>query len=444
MVVALFLVELTLPTFNNLSTKNLSLDLLKNSHTILFVSGITLFTTLIAGSYPAVFLSSFQPADALKSSSSSIKNPAVFRKVLVVIQFSISITVIAGTLIVNKQLQFMQDKKLGFNKDQVLYLHGEINYTAFKTEAIKNPGILAVSAASCLPTYTPYSTNDISWEGKNKNDILLMHHLMIDFDYIDMFEMKIALGRNFSKAVKTDATENYIVNETAAKLMGLKDPVGKRFYLFGNEGKIIGVVKDFNFKSLHNKIEPLILRITTNDDMLYTLIKISPQNVEETLNSVEKTFRQTNSHLPFEYKFLDENIEQLYRSEKNLSKIFNYFSLLAILVSCLGLLGLAYFTAEQKTKEIGIRKVLGSSVSGIIFILSKNFLKWVVLANAIAWPISWLAANKWLQGFAYRIEVGAWVFIFAGGAAFIIALFTISSIVTHAATTNPIKAIRTE
>jgi predicted permease len=443
---ALVLVELLMPTFNRLSGKALSLEILGGNVFFILVA-ITLLTGIVSGSYPAFVLSSFQPVKVLKGITQSGVSGARFRKVLVVIQFALSIILIVSTLAVSKQLHFIQNKRLGFDKEHLLYIRlkgaFEENYETAKAEVQQAPGVLAVSATGQLPTYIGSSTSGFDWDGKNPEETILMHIASVDFDYTDVFKMEMASGRFFSKKLSSDTANAVVVNETAVKVMGMENPIGKRLEGFGKKGQIIGVLKDFHFKPIQKQIEPLVLAII-QDWRSYMLIRIQPENIPQTIAAVEDVWNKLNPAYPFEYRFLDEDFERMYRSEQRMGTLFQYFTFLAILISCMGLFGLASFVVEKRTKEIGIRKALGASVPGLVALLTKEFTKWVLAANIIAWPAAWYASDNWLQSFAYRTDLGIWIFVFSGILALSIAIATVSFQAVKAALSNPVKALRYE
>jgi predicted permease len=450
-IAALILVYLLLPVFNNVSGKLLSLDSIKEPMFLLGLFGILLLTGLIAGSYPALVQSSFKPVDSIKGRGQrfSFKSgKSLFRQVLVVTQFTLSILLIVGTLVVYKQINYMLSKKLGYEKESILYFIKRANvntqYDTFKSELLRDPNIISVTTSSDIPTYSVHSTTAFSWEGKDPETSFLIHQFSVDHDYIKTFNMNIIAGRDFSREFPADnSTQSFIVNETAVKAMGLNNPVGSKFQLYDYSGQIVGVVKDFHYKSLQKEIEPLVLRIEPQRDS-YIFVKFRSENMQEAIASVRKIYDSFNPTFPLEYTFLDEALEQLYNSEQQTKKIFNYFTLLAILISCLGLFGLATYLAQQKTKEIGIRKVLGASILNIVSKLSKEFIMLVCVANLIAWPLAYLAMNKWLHNFAYRTKIDLMLFIFAGLISTFLGLLTVSYKSIKAATANPVKSLRYE
>jgi len=384
--VAVLLVFLFLPAFNTLSGKQLSLI---NSFDLSLLSGllgITALTGCLSAIYPALFLSSFRTIGIIKGSLSSGSKRPLFRRALVVAQFSLSIIFIIGTVVIYSQLEYIRKRNIGYNKENLIYLtlQGEVQnkHQIIKNEMKRSPNVLNVTASNVLPSFLDTGAGGLDWEGKDPKFEAVYNYASVDFDFIETFQMEMAQGRNFSREVISDDS-NFILNETAIKEMGLNDPVGKRFSMWGMEGKIIGIVKDFNFRPLHTEIEPLIL---TPKAMPYTyiFIRIPDENYASAIKYLEGVWNRLNPEYPFDYHFLDADFDRLYWDEQRLGKIFGYFTCLAIFIACLGLFGLAAFVAEQKTKEIGIRKVLGASILGVTALLSKEFTKWVLLANVIA------------------------------------------------------------
>lgn len=441
---ALLIVEVLLPVFNGLSGKTLSLNSSGNIAIFASLLGIALFTGLLSGSYPALFLSSFIPGKVLKSSYRSSGSSSILRKVLVVFQFSLSIFLIISTTVIYSQLQYIQSKDLGFNKENLIYagINERIreNYDAIKNEILKNPHILKMTRTFQLPSYNRYSA-PVEWEGKTPDQNINFNISLVDPDYLETLNLELIQGRNFSYEFSTD-TSNYILNEEAVRQMGLDSPIGK-WLEFGEKGQIIGIVKNYHYMPFTYEIEPLILYYNPSY-FRYTMLRISGNNIPQTLGFLENIWGKFAPEFPFEYHFLDEDYERIYRTEQRLGELFRYFTFLAILISCLGLFGLASFMAEQRTKEIGIRKVLGATVSSVAFLLSREYTKWVLMANVLAWPIAYLAMHKWLEGFAYRVDMSAITFLLAGLLTLLIALFTVSYQAIKASITNPVEALRHE
>jgi ABC-type antimicrobial peptide transport system permease subunit len=447
LILAVVLVELFLPAFRNLSGKPLESGSSSNINILLAVVVMTLITGFLSGTYPALFLSSLRPVKVLKGKLKTEGRGYIFRKILVVSQFSLSILLIICTVLVSNQVDYMRNRKLGLDKEQVVYIpiRSELveKYDPLKIELLKNTGIRNVAASSNIPSYGVILTLDyITWEGKDPENTTVLHATSAGYDFIETLNMEMIEGRSFSKEYPTD--ENAVViNETARNKIGMEDPVGKRLMLNETELPIIGIVKDYHFKSLHSEIEPLLL-INAPSLYRYILIKLDSGDIPSTLANTESTWKTFFPDTPFEYHFLDEAYDKLYRTEQRMGTLFNYFTGLAIFISCLGLFGLASFMAEKRTKEIGIRKVLGASVSGVVILLNKEFIKWVLIANVIAWPVAYYAMSQWLQGFAYRTNMGVWNFTLAALAAFAIAVATVSFQSIKAATANPADSLRYE
>ncbi|MGC4101700.1 ABC transporter permease [Ferruginibacter sp.] len=432
-----------MPLFNGLSGKELSFDL-TNYH-IWQVIWITMLGTLaISSIYPALLLSSFEPLKALKGKISAKISDAIFRKVLVVVQFSFSIVLIAGTFIISKQLHYIRSKQLGYDRENVLAFFmrdmGK-HYDAVKTELLKQPGIVNVTRASANIVRIGAQTGSNWWEGKGKDETMMVRPMTIDKDFMSFFNMQMKEGNAFTGAVLDSA--HFILNETAVQTARIKDPIGKKFKLWEREGTITGVVKDFHLASMKNKIEPVVFFYDPKN-MGAIYIKTTGKDAPKAIAATEKKWKQYNADFPFEYFFLDNIFNNLYRSEQRTGSLFNVFALMAIIISCLGLFGLATYTAQVRTKEIGVRKVLGASVPGIIKLLAGDFIKLVLIAITIATPVAWYLMNKWLQDFAYKTNIGWMVFALAGLAAVVIAVATISFQAIKAAVANPVKSLRTE
>lgn len=441
---SLLIVEVLLPVFNSLSGKNLSLNSSGNLAILASLSGIALFTGLLAGSYPALFLSSFLPGKVLKSTYRSSGSSSILRKVLVVFQFSLSIFLIISTAVIYSQLQYIQSKDLGFNRENLIYagIDERIreNYDAIKNEILRNPHISKMTRTFQLPSYNRYSA-PVDWEGKTPDQNINFNLSVVDPDYLDTMGLALIQGRNFSDEFTTD-TSNFILNEEAVKQMGLEKPIGK-WLEFGEKGEIIGVVKNYHYMPFSYEIQPLILFYNPNY-FRYTMLRISGNEISQTLGFLENIWGKFAPEFPFEYHFLDEDYERIYRTEQRLGELFRYFTFLAIFISCLGLFGLASFMAEQRTKEIGIRKVLGATVSGITLLLSREYTKWVLLANILAWPTAYFAMHKWLEGFAYRVDMSVITFVLAGLLTLFIALLTVSYQAIKASVANPVEVLRQE
>jgi len=433
--------------FNELAGKQLTFNPFINMELGAGLLLIAILTAVLSGSYPALFLSSFEPVKVLKGAA-TVTRGAMFRKALVITQFAITITLVVCTAVVYFQLDYLRNKKLGYKKDNMLYVSmtPQItqDYNTIREELLRNPNIQKVTAMSNLPTSGFWFSNSRwEWEGMEPGTELLIRGVYVDIDYVDAFDMEIVDGRAFSKDMATDTIKSFIVNETAVKAMGIEKPVGKLLGRGDLMVPIIGVVKDYNYRSLRSPVEPLVL-IPTKSYLTTMCMSVSMENVAETVSYVEGIWKQFEPERAFSYGFLDERLDAMYRSEERIGTIFRYFSVLAILISCLGLFGLASFLAEQRTKEIGIRKVLGASVPGIIVLLSKEFSKWVLIANVIAWPAAWYFMNRWLEDFAYRTDFGLTVFVLSGLLAFFISILTVSYQTIRAARSNPVDSLKYE
>lgn len=445
---AVVITSLLLPVLSNLTEKDLSWNV-AGIGTILFgLVIITLFTGLVAGSYPALFLSTFQPVSVLKGSLKSGAASSRFRKVLVVVQFSLSILLIIGTIVVYKQMNYMRNKKLGWDKEHLLFIPVKADirnsYDVLKTELDRDPKILGVTGSFKLPGFSYSNAGGADWDGKDPNQEVLISINSVDFDFIETLKIEMAEGRSFSKEFPSDATSNsFIVNEEVAKLMEKESVIGERFSFVGREGLIVGVMKNFHYQTVQNKIEPLAIHVY-RDYFNYMLIRIPPESTSASLESIENTWNRLIPHYPFEYMFLDEAFDSMYRKEQTIGILLKYFAILAVFVACLGLFGLASFTAEQRTKEIGIRKVLGANTSQLTLLLCREFFLLVLLANLIAWPTAYFVMKNWLQSYAYKINLGLSIFLAAMGLALIIAIISVSYQAIRAALANPVNSLRYE
>jgi len=442
-------VKLSLPVLNNLTGKHLSLFPFQNAYMVPLLFGLILFVGIVSGSYPALYLSSGKPIDRLRSITGYRANRSLFRVISVVGQFAISVLLIACTMVVFKQLNFVRNRPLGFDTDYVLKIPMNDglrrSYESFKNRLLQNPNVSAVSASQAIPYDEDYKTSGLEWNTKDSGMVPMVRYSIVDYDYIELYEMEVLDGRSFSMRFSGDR-ENFIINQTAAEYMNMKSPVGKRLKFWGREGRIIGVVKDFHHVSLHNEIMPHVFTINPrfHRGLKYISVKVNSTGLSDTIKSIQAAASTAAPDFPFEYAFLDQGIGNLYRAEQDLGKIFSYFAFLAIFISCLGIFGLSAFTAQQRIKEIGIRKVLGCSVSGIIIMLSKKFSLWVLLSNLIAWPIGYYVMSKWLRNFAYRTDFKLTVFILAGVLSLIIAALPVGYQALKAAVADPVESLRYE
>jgi putative ABC transport system permease protein len=437
---------LLLPLFNEITSKTLSLDLL-DVKVVLIFSGIVFFTAFVAGIYPSFFIAEFKPVEVLKGQLKSGSRAGMFRKVLVVMQFSLSIILIISTVVVFRQMSFMQNRDIGFVRENLFYvwMQGDMqkNFETIRSRLLADPAIESVSASGQVPISIGNSTQGVEWAGKNPDDKILFTNMDVDFDFIQTMKMEMADGRSFDRTRITDSA-NYIVNEKAAEKFGFTNGTVDQDLTFWKEkGKIIGVVKDFNFGSLHSAIEPLIMRVQQSN-VNCLLIRVKPNETEGGLRVTEKLWKEYAAAYPFKYTFIDQDWQDYYDAEAQRGKVFNVLSALSIIISCLGLFGLSAFSAERRTKELGIRKVLGASVPGLVQLMSKEFALLVLVASAIGCPAGWFLMEQWLQGYAYHISVGVVTVVAAALLCLFIALFTVSYHSVRVSRFNPTRSLRYE
>lgn len=438
--------------FNDIAAKEMKWSALFSPSFLPVLIALPLLVGLLAGSYPAFFLSGFRPIEVLKGKLKLGSKSGSLRSVLVVVQFTTSIILIIGTIVVYRQLHYIQSTNIGYKKDQVLIVDNtgalNSNVDAFKNEVQKMTGVVSGTMSSFLPVSNS-SRNDNTWSKEavmTSQNGFDMQNWAIDYDYISTMGMQMAKGRNFSRDFGADST-SVIINETTAKILGYNDPLGKSLYTFGENNvvvkyEIIGVIKNFHFETLHKEVAPLCLRLDKNP---YTIsFKVNTADVSGLITNIKSKWNAMAPGIPFSYRFLDDSFSDMYKAEQRAGTIAIIFSSLAIFIACLGLFGLATFIAEQRTKEIGIRKVLGASVQGIVQMLSKDFMILVAISFIIAVPVAWYFMHSWLQDFAYRTDLSWWIFIVAGIAALAIALLTVSFQAIKAALSNPVKSLRTE
>jgi len=441
-------VSFVLPAFGSLAGKEMSWNATGAGVLALGLAGIALLTGLVSGSYPALFLASFKPVSTIKGKLKSGTGNAVFRRILVVVQFFLSAALIIGTGVVSKQMTFIKNRNLGWNKEQVVAIpirsYSLPSLEALKAELANTPGILNVAVATQKPSYTSWSSSGFDWEGKDPSLKVDVTYMGADDGYVDTMGMTIAQGRNFSKEFPTDKTESFLINEELARLMGYENPIGKSFSFWEQKGKIVGVIKDFHFQPLRRKIEPLVIQWADLDWTNFLFLRLAPEGISEILGTVRRTWEKILPNIPFSYQFLDEDFARMYRSEERTGTLLKIFTAMAILVACLGLFGLASFGAEQRTKEIGIRKVLGASVPGIVVLMCREFLVLIGLANLIAWPVAYFAAKDWLNNFAYRTQIPAVFFVGALIISLVIGLMTVIYKAIRAASANPVESLRYE
>lgn len=452
LVIGVIMAWMLMPFFNSISGKELTINSLWSGSFIVFLVLLPLIVGIVAGSYPAFYLSSFQPIKVLKGKLNVGSKKSALRNSLVVFQFFASIFLMVGTLVVYRQLNFIRNQKLGFEKEQVLVLNGTAslreNGTAFMNSVLALPGVKSGTWSGYLPVSSS-SRNDNTFSKETVMDSrngFNMQVWTVDENYIPTLGMELVNGRNFSKEMLTDSS-GMIINEKAAAVLGYADAVGKKVYRSDGNGStveytVLGVVKNFNFESLRRNIAPLSLILGRS--RWQAAFKVSTDNLPGLISQFETKWKAVNPEMPFNYRFLEDSFNDMYNAEQRIGKVALSFAVLAILIACLGLFGLATYMAEQRTKEVGVRKVLGASVGNIVTMLSKDFLQLVVIASVIAFPVAWWAMDRWLQDFAYRINIGWWVFLVAGLAALFIAILTVSFQAIRAALANPVKSLRTE
>lgn len=460
-ILALCLVEISLPYFNDLFGQDLQTNYFQSWSIPVLLAGITLLVGIISGSYPAFFLSAFRPVNILKgnffgSIGRRIGGSQILRKLLVTGQFAITIILLIGIGIISEQIDYFQNKSLGFEQSSLMLIRSRPavnqNYEAFENALETNTAVQEVTRAmGSFPGKPSWGYRFVP-EGYTQEQPIAMQILYADYDFVETMQMEIVNGRDFSRNFPGDQQQAFIINEAAAEMLGWEgdEILGKKMAYFGSgseeiekTGEVVGVVKNFHNKSLHSQIEPLIITLTW-PRMGHVAVKLHPGHDAAAIEFIESTWQQFVPDWPIEYSFLDNTLQQQYAGEEQLSEIINHFAFLAIFIACLGLFGLSAYTSEQRTKEIGIRKVLGATTPGIIHLISRQFTTLIIFANIIAWPLAYWAMNSWLQNFAYRIEIGWQVFLLAGVSAFLIAITTISYQAIKAATANPVKALRYE
>lgn len=446
LLLALALVQLLLPWFNTLAGKEMTFDLLHDKELLLGLIGITMLTGLVSGSYPALFLSTFQPVHVLKGSFRSSPGSATFRKTLVVLQFALSIFLVIGTGVVYNQLEYIRNKNLGFDKEHLMTipLRGDIrqSYEALKTELEREPGVLSVTGTGQLPSYIG-SNSSASWDGKDPEQTLLVSQNTVDYGFVETMKLQIENGRDFSEDFPTDEASSFLINQELVKIMGVPSPIGMNLKIGGREGTIVGVMNNFHFQSLRNTIEPIALTLTPGG-VNHAMIRLRPDDIAKSVEAIERIWRRVIPQYPFAYAFLDTKFDEMYRSEARMGSLLNAFASFAVVVACLGLFGLASFTADQRKKEIGVRKVLGASVSQVTVLLCRQFAILVGLASLIAWPMAYFVMQNWLDQFAYQSGLKAPVFIIAAALALVVALLTVGYQAIRAALLNPVMSLRSQ
>jgi len=450
MLVSILLMYLLLPAFNSFTNKQIAAPVIQPAFWMYFLA-LLFITGIVAGSYPALYLSALKPVRVLKGVVSFSRGATWFRKGLTVFQFVLSIFLIIATIVIIRQTNFVENTQLGYNRDNLVYIQveGELSngnkYQLFKNQLQQMPGIAMVDRSTEAPHSMGFTVyDDVRWDGKDKNASVGFKPSSVGFDFIKLMNLRMADGRDFSRLNATDSSDAYIINEEAAKEMGIKNPVGKWISAWDKKGHIIGIVKDYHINSLREPIHPLILDVKEDIYFGVVIVRTKPGQTKQALASMAKVYKTLNPNYPFTWQFVDEEYKKLYNNEQMVAKLTVVFAVLAILISCLGLLGLVMFAAEQRLKEIGVRKVLGASLSQVAGLFSKDFLQLICLAFLVASPLAWFAMHNWLQGFAYRVAISWWVFGLALSISILIALLTISYQSVKAAMANPVKSLRTE
>jgi len=447
-ILAVIMVFLFLPKLNALSGKALTLSLTENFGLMLGMLGIAFVTLMVSGTYPAFYLSSFSPVKIMKSAASTGSGHSSLRKFLVIAQFAVSIILIISTIVITQQMIYIKNKELGFDKDHLAYVEllGDLKtrFDTVKNELLRNPSINSVTVAQSLPNNASSFAGGLEWEGKPADLRGGMNFISVEKDYFDTVGIEFIEGETFKTIPDNRLLREFIINEKAVELMKIENPVGKSFKMWDRDpGRIIGIVKNVHNAPLHLEIRP-VLYVQFPYFFDYLIINMKNENISDTIGFIQDVTRKINPNYPFEFHFLNEIIEQYYQTERQINRIITYFTMLAVFISCLGLFGLSLFMAEQRVKEIGVRKTLGATVSSIVGLMSKDFLLLVAVANLISWPASYFIMNKWLQNFTYRIDMGVWIFALAAGMALLIALVTISFQTIKAATANPADSLRYE
>jgi putative ABC transport system permease protein len=450
-IISFLLVALLVPVFNNLIERELSLDIFLNIESIGLMVLLSLIVGIVSGSYPAFFLSKLMPSSILKKESKSGRRSSLLRNTLVIAQFSITTVLIVASLVVYFQLNYIKTTDTGLERDQIISISSSDpelwdRYEVLESELLKIPAVEQVSSSQFEPILMSSRTTVSNWEGANEGQELKIYISPVNYNFIDMFDIEVIKGRSFDKEKTKSTQKSYLLNQAAVKELGWtnEQAIGKSFEAWGNPGTIVGIVRDFNFLSLHEEISPLTIMLAPDFNHRYVLAKIKQENTNQTISSLKDVFEELSSNFPFSYTFVDESFNDMYRADLKMGSLFNYFSMLALLIACLGLFGLATFVTEQRTKEIGIRKVLGANIFQILSLLNKDFLKLVGLGFLIASPIGWFLANQWLQNFAFRITVGPSIFIAAGIIVFLIAIVTVTIKSFNSAKANPVKSLKSE
>ncbi len=447
--ISVLIVELALPVFGILINRNMTSSAFLNPEIVFVYLGFSVLIGFLSGSYPAFIISSFHPIQILKIRLQiGSKRSVVFRDSLVVVQFVISIILIICTLVIHNQLSYIRNRDLGFEKDQIITVYTmdrnlEQNSEIFKRKLMDHPGIVEISASLDLPS-TVRRSSSARWSEQGEERELSLNYTFVDYDFFNVYDIGIVEGRAFSEDFLTDEEQAIVLNETAVRELGWENPVGRQLTFQERERRVIGVIKDFHYHSLHREIDPLVFMYHRNWQIDYFSIKVNPSDIPGTLGYIEEQWKEFSPEYPFQYAFLDERIDRIYKAEQKLGQSFNIFTFIALSIACLGLIGLASFISEQKKKEISIRKILGADMKSVLALTAKEYVKCIAVAAAVAWPAGYLIMDKWLQNFAYRTSLGIGIFILSGLLAFVIALITVSYQSIKAAVANPADSLRYE
>ncbi len=450
-ILSIILLLLLLPAFDQFTGKQFGFPLTQVSFWVSLIS-LMLVTGVIAGSYPALYLSSLKPARILKGTLKFSLGAVWFRKGLTVFQFVLSIILLISTIVITRQTSYVQNTHLGYDRENMVYMRieGELSkknkYLLFKEQALKMPGIAIIDRTTEIPQAMNFviEGDQIMWQGKEKNSTVAVKPASVGFDFVKLMKLQITEGRDFSQTNPTDSTDAFMVNEEAVREMKMKHPIGQWVQAFFKRGHIIGVLKDYHTQSLHEPIKPIFLDVKEGIHFGVIVARIEPGKTKQALESLATVYKNINPNYPFTYQFVDQEYQKLYSSELIISTLSIVFAVVAIGISCLGLLGLVMFSAEQRIKEFGVRKVLGASLGQLVALFAADFVKLILVAFLIAAPLGWLAMRSWLEDFAYRIDLSWWIFILAGISSLAIALFTLSYEAFKTAVTNPVKSLRSE
>jgi len=447
--ISVLMVDLALPVFGSLIDRDLTSSLFLDLDILFVFLGLAVLIGVLSGGYPSFIISSFHPIQILKGTLRIGSTSSVFfRNSLVVVQFVVSIILIICTFVIHNQLNFIRNRDLGFDKDQIITVYTmdrnlKRNSEILKQELMNNPEIVKVSASLDLPT-TIRRSSTVTWTEQGEERELELSYTFVDFDFFNIYDIETLEGRTFSEDFSLDKVQAVVINETAARDLGWEQPVGKKLTAQGREWTIIGVTRDFHFHSLHREIDPLVFMYHRNQEIDYFSIKVNPHDIPKTIDFIREKWKRFSPEFPFQYAFLDERIDRIYKAEQKLGHSFNIFTCIALSIACLGLIGLASFISEQKRKEISIRKILGADFKSIIVLLARGYIKCIALASVIAWPIGYFVMNRWLQNFAYRTDLGLWTFMLSAALALVIALLTVSYQSFKAAFANPADSLRYE